>query len=918
MIRAGKKFCAAFSALTLMGTMLGMIAAESPAGATGATVVVGAGDMAPVHATTPQQQWAFEDTNTQSGTLGFVSGPAGQPGGTGSLAMSVTNSQHEWIVNYQYGFCASGQPLCTSGLAGATNLSDISALSYSTYRTSGGQMPTLNMEVSPPGDGTGYTTFVYVPDATAYLNNTWQPWDAFSDSTPRWYSTRSNVLGGIFNCASQSAGCIATWAQIVASYPNAKVLGGIGPNVGTGGTFAGNVDNLTIGVSSNNTVFDFEPDCTTVCNVNGTTGNDNNTGLAGDPLKTIQAGVNKVSSGGTVQVAAGTYVENVTVTKALTLAGAGQNSTIIQPALEGPNPPSCGSLCAGASSVILVQADNVTIHDLGIDGNNPGLSSGNPPVGGSDIDARNGIITNHNAGVFNNLSVHDTTVKNVYLRGMYASSGGTFNFSNDTIDNVQADPSSVAMFNFGGSGTMSGNHVSNAGDAISANHSTGTAFTNNVITTSASGVHTDNFGDSGGTSDTISGNNVSACTPGGYGVWAFVPYKALTISNNTVTGCNVGMAVLASCAIGGAVNCPASTIPTVTLTGNTVTAGVGDTGLYVTTNSFGFGDADTHVSADHNTISGVDDGVYVEETGTAHATVAVNRNSLAGDTMHGINNAATTTVAGTCNWWGSSSGPSGVGPGSGSAVTANVTYANFLTTSNLNGSCTAAASPLLYSGVDQTLAEGSTGDHPVTIPVTLSSPQAGAVTVHWATVGGTAKKGSDFLSASGILTFPAGQTSESVTVSVNGDTKGEPNEAFSVALSAPVGATVSDASTTIALLNDDLVAKKMKAGTAFEGGSVPFTLNVKYPMATATTLHFCTTAGTATEGGPTADYTYAECPTQSAITLPAESTAPITVSVPTHVDSTTEPTETFTMTVTAVGDLGFSVVGKGTIKGNKV
>src|SRR5205823_1862301 len=175
--------------------------------------------------------------------------------------------------------------------------------------------------------------------------------------------------------------------------------------------------------------------------------------------------------------------------------------------------PNCGgggggSLCAGGSNVFLTQADNITIDHLKIDGDNPSLTSA-VNVGGANIDARNGIIEDFNnppcASGCNNLSVHDVTVNNIYLRGIYASSGGSgFNISNNTVNNVQADPGSVAIFNFLGAGTMSGNHVSNASDAIASNHSRGTIFTGNVVTSSASGVHTDNAGDSGGSPDVLS------------------------------------------------------------------------------------------------------------------------------------------------------------------------------------------------------------------------------------------------------------------------------------------------------------------------------------------------------------------------------------------------------------------------------
>jgi hypothetical protein len=168
---------------------------------------------------------------------------------------------------------------------------------------------------------------------------------------------------------------------------------------------------------------------------------------------TIQAAIDAATAGDIIQVAAGTYTENLVVTKEVTIAGAGAASTIVVPALSAPMPSGSGSLPVGASNLVLVQANNVTIHDITLDGDNTSLTSG-VVAGGADIDARNGIITNHPMGVYNNLVVYNVTVKNIYLRGMYASSGGSFNFHDNTVQNVQASTSSIAIFNFGGSGTI--------------------------------------------------------------------------------------------------------------------------------------------------------------------------------------------------------------------------------------------------------------------------------------------------------------------------------------------------------------------------------------------------------------------------------------------------------------------------------
>jgi hypothetical protein len=88
----------------------------------------------------------------------------------------------------------------------------------------------------------------------------------------------------------------------------------------------------------------------------------------------------------------------------------------------------------------------------------------------------------------------------------------------------------------------------------------------------------------------------------------------------------------------------------------------------------GFGNGDVKANADHNIISGPGKSVGVEETGTAHATVAVHNNSL-----RSAQNTGTTTVDGTCNWWGQAAGPLA------SQIQGSITFTPFLTTSNLNG-----------------------------------------------------------------------------------------------------------------------------------------------------------------------------------------------------------------------------------------
>ncbi len=75
--------------------------------------------------------------------------------------------------------------------------------------------------------------------------------------------------------------------------------------------------------------------------------------------------------------------------------------------------------------------------------------------------------------------------------------------------------------------------------------------------------------------------------------------------------------------------------------------------------------------------------------------------------------------------------------------------------------------------------------------------------MNFATASGSATSPSDFLGASGTLTFAAGQTSRQVTVVVNGDTNVEGNETFSVNLTGGVNVTVAGGSGVGTILDDD-------------------------------------------------------------------------------------------------------------------
>jgi Right handed beta helix region len=367
------------------------------------------------------------------------------------------------------------------------------------------------------------------------------------------------------------------------------------------------------------------------------------------------------------------------VDKSLTLRGAG-NETVIYPAVSMPI---CGggSLCGGtASNIVLVEANDVTIARLRLDGDNPNLTSG-VVRGGADIDARNGIITNHELGTYQDLTVSKVKVTNIYLRGIYASSGGSFAFERDTVENVQGEEQSIAMFDFEGGGVMAHNKVTDANDAISANWSTGTQFLYNKVTHSGSGVHTDNNGGAGGTADLIVGNKIRECNTDGYGIFVFVPYVSATVEANKIKSCAVGLS-----AFGGAVSGQGPTFSdnVVNGLGAPTSGGAGTYGAYLTTDQLGFAYGDLTTTLEGNSFTHFNTGMLVTQTSPTtgqpaggQATVAAAGNNSFYADGTGANGETGTVVSAENDWWGCASGPN-MGGHCNTAI-GTVTYTPWLT-----------------------------------------------------------------------------------------------------------------------------------------------------------------------------------------------------------------------------------------------
>ena len=182
---------------------------------------------------------------------------------------------------------------------------------------------------------------------------------------------------------------------------------------------------------------------------------------------------------------------------------------------------------------------------------------------------------------------------------------------------------------------------------------------------------------------------------------------------------------------------------------------------------------------------------------------------------------------------------------------------------------------LSIAATEATRNEGNSGTTPFTFTVTRSSG-TGTSSASWAVQHGTTSA-DDFSGAtSGIVTFAAGETSKVITLNVVGDLMVEQDEAFSVLLSSPSGATLGTASASGSILTDDLPVVSISATSAdkAEGssGTTPFTFTITRSSGVgASWVNWAVTHGTTSAAdfsGPTSGtVTFAAGETSKTVTL---------------------------------------------------
>jgi hypothetical protein len=393
--------------------------------------------------TPPTDNWVFYVRN--GGTGSFVNGPGTAPIGFGSFQISTpASSDKGFLFNFDH-----------TGVA----LSSITAISYSTYVSSLGSVPTqapsLNIQIDKNGgtlEAGDFTTLVFEPvyntsQATVTIN-TWQSWDAFNGT---WWS--SNPINGLPNRDT-----FVSWSDLVAANPNATIIGGFGVNQGSGNAgLVGAVDALTIAYGGNSVTYDFEDsachfsesgntktlqgDCTTTSTIsvpNGFTLDGNGyTITAKDPAGGHFVGAVIANAGASANVI------NVTVT-----------ASGLSNVCDGGNDRLRGILFDGASGSIT--GNTVTGVRQGLSGCQEGnaIEARNAPFAGEtgsvnvfpdvNVTISNNTVTNYQkngitvngaviASVLGNVVTGDGPISYIAQNGIQIGFGGTATVRNNTV-----------------------------------------------------------------------------------------------------------------------------------------------------------------------------------------------------------------------------------------------------------------------------------------------------------------------------------------------------------------------------------------------------------------------------------------------------------------------------------------------------
>ena len=577
--------------------------------------------------TTPTNNWVgyFREGTPQS-ALQFMNGPGVPSHGCGSVQLTtVTGSEKVTLFNYDHV---------------GKSLGAINEISYATNRSvalNPAQVASMNLQIDFNGPASGgFSTLVfepiYNPAQGPIINGTWQNWDGKSGI---WWSTRP--------INSQPAGAalvdMRTWSQIVANNPAATILGAVGINQGSGnGGLTTAVDDFRFDVN----IYNFEFQNNAVINTN-----------TGRTYCTIQSAINDplTAPGNIINVGAGTYNGNVTISKAITLRGA--------------NAGVSGCNSRGIESTILNGAFTIASNGVTIDGFE---FTGT----GARIASSGSLTTESNIAIVNNY-IHATNAQQAILHGFGTGGGiGTTNWtvSSNKIEDIQVNnATAIALFN-----------ITNA------------VVNNNCIShTNPSSLGRRGINADGLQSATINGNTIDMglVNPLNAAAFGSARYQLqLSSSNQSSNNITVNGNIFKG-AFDGIVTLGNGNYTTVTISNNEISNVVFGIRTQAGTNTPPGSLANFFIQ--NNSISSSNRSIFLQDgapTPDPYTNITINNNSLLRSTLgialdvQATSNITDGPVNATCNWYGSTSNAV-----IATKISGPVTYIPYLT----NGTDNAAA-----------------------------------------------------------------------------------------------------------------------------------------------------------------------------------------------------------------------------------
>ena len=222
-------------------------------------------------------------------------------------------------------------------------------------------------------------------------------------------------------------------------------------------------------------------------------------------------------------------------------------------------------------------------------------------------------------------------------------------------------------------------------------------------------------------------------------------------------------------------------------------------------------------------------------------------------------------------------------------------------TVTVNDDDTVVTPAVRFARASYSAAEGAAASVTLRISPRRASPTA----VGLAYADATAQAGDDYAAAPASVTIAANAGSHTFTVQTTGDSTGEPDETFTIAIGAlPDGVvSASPSSTTVTITDDDpapvpVVTIAHDAPPVTEGTAAAFTVSASVAPASALAV----TVEVAE--GPGGGFVAADDEGTKTVTIPPGETS-ATLSVPTELDDTDEPGAPLTATVAAGG--GYTV-----------